>query len=59
MSPLSPSMQEFDLDTQKQKSLKQAKVYLSRNNKNTLQNDGFKGKFMYIEAVCFTEYSLQ
>ena len=56
--PSSPSMEEFDLDIQKQISLKQAKVYLSRNNKSTLQNAYFKDKSNYNEAVCFTEYSL-
>ena len=51
MPPSSPFMEEFDLDIQKWISLKQAKVYLSRNNKNTLQNTGFKGNFKYNEAV--------
>ena len=51
MPSLSPCMEEFDLDIQKWISLKQAKVYLSRNNKNTLQNTGFKGNFKYNEAV--------
>ena len=58
MPPSSPSMEEFDLDIQKEMSLKQAKAYLSRNNKNTLRNACFKGKSKYNEAVCFTEYSL-
>ena len=58
MPPLSPSMEEFDLDIQKEISLKQAKAYLSRNNKKTLENVCFKGNSKYNEAVCFTEYSL-
>ena len=52
MPPSSPSMEEFDLDIQKQTSLKQAKASLTRNNKNTLQNSGFKGNFE-DEVVCF------
>ena len=32
MSPSSPSMEEFGLDTPKYISLKQAKIYLSKNN---------------------------
>ena len=56
--PSSPSMEEFDLDIQKQISLKQTKAHLSRNNKNTLQNACFKSNSKYNEAVCFTEYSL-
>ena len=51
MPSLSPCIEEFDLDIQKWISLKQAKVYLSRNNKNTLQNTGFKGNFKYNETV--------
>ena len=58
MPPSSPSMEGFDLDIQKEISLKQAKAHLSRNNKNTLQNACFKGNAKYNEAVCFTEYSL-
>ena len=58
MPPSSPSMEEFDLDIQKKISLKQAKAYLSRNNKNTMQNACFKGNSKYNEAVCFIEYSL-
>ena len=52
MPTSSPSMEEFDLDIQKEISLKQAKAYLSRNNKNTLQNACFKGNSKYKEAVC-------
>ena len=58
MPPSSPFTKEFGLDIQKEKSLKQEKTYLSRNNKNTLENAGFKDNFDYNEAVCFTEYSL-
>ena len=58
MPPSSPSMEEFGLDIQKEISLKQAKAYLCRNNKKTLQNACFKGNSKYNEAVCFTEYSL-
>ena len=35
MPPSSPSMEEFDLDIQKEMSLKQAKAYLSRNKTKT------------------------
>ena len=58
MPPSSPFIQEFYLDVWKQISLKEAKVYFSRNNKNTLQNAGFKDNIKYNRAVCFTEYSL-
>ena len=57
MPPSSPFMEEFDLDIQKWISLKQAKAYISRNDKNALQNAGFKGNFKYKEAVNFTGYS--
>ena len=40
MLPSSPSLEESDLDIQKKISLKQAKIYLSRYNKNTLKNAG-------------------
>ena len=51
-------IEEFDLGIQKWRSLKEAKAYLSINNKNILQNVGFKGNFKYNGAVYFTEYSL-
>ena len=35
-------MEEFGLDIQKKISFKQAKTYLSRNNKNTLKNTVLK-----------------
>ena len=41
MLPSSPSLEESDLDIQKKISLKQAKIYLSRYNKNTLKNAGW------------------
>ena len=58
MLPSSPSLEESDLDIQKKISLKQAKTYLSRYNKNTLKNAGLNVNFNYSEAVCFTGYSL-
>ena len=33
-------------------------TYYSKNNKNTLKNVGFKGKFKYKQGVCSTRYSL-
>ena len=51
-------MKKVCLDIQKQISLKQAKTYFSKNNKNTLKKEGLKGNFNYKKAVCFTEYSL-
>ena len=55
----SPSMEEFGLVFRnKYISLKKVKAYLSKNNKNALNNAGFKGNFKYKEAVCLTEYSL-
>ena len=45
MPPSSPFTKEFGLDIQKEKSLKQEKTYLSRSNKNTLENAGFKDNF--------------
>ena len=38
------------------KFVKQAKTYLSKNNKNTLKKAGLKGNFKYIKAVCITRY---
>ena len=58
MPSSSPSIEEFDLDIQREISLKQAKAYLSRNNKSTLQNACSKGNSKCNEAVCFNEYSL-
>ena len=58
MPPSSPFMEEFDLDIQKYITLKQAKAYLFRKNKNTLQNACFRGNSQYNEAFCFTKYSL-
>ena len=58
MAPSSLFIEKFDQGIQKCRSLKEAKAYLSINNKNTPQNLGFKGNFKYNGAVCFTEYSL-
>ena len=37
----SSSMKKFGADIQKQISLKQAKTYLPKSNKNTIKNAGF------------------
>ena len=39
------------------KFIKQAKSYLSKNNKNTLKKAGLKDKFKYKDAMCITGYS--
>ena len=40
MPPSSSSIDEFGLNVKKEKSLKQAKNYLSKNDKNTLKEAG-------------------
>ena len=56
MPPSSPSMEEIDLYIQKWINLKEAKAYLSRNDKYILRNTSFKGSFKYNKSVCFTEH---
>ena len=51
-------MEEFGLDIQKHVSLKQTKIYLSKNKKNIAKTKVLKGNFKYNDAVCLTGYSL-
>ena len=57
LCPSSLSMEEFCLDIQKWKNLKQVKIQISKTNKNTLKKSGFKGNMKYKEVACFTGFS--
>ena len=57
--PSSPYMEEFGLDIQKSIRLKQVKIYISKNNKNTKKFRFPRQLQVWGDSVCFTGYSLQ